>query len=109
MRGLLLCATEGQPGDVYNLASGVQTSILDLATLINQMTGNTAKLGYVVGRNWDHSGKRYGSTEKAKRVLGFEAYVSLQEGLRRTIDWTQANLPMIDSCIRKHAGHMEVL
>jgi len=109
VRGLLLCATEGQPGDVYNLASGVQTSILDLATLINQMTGNTAKLGYVVGRNWDHSGKRYGSTEKAKRVLGFEAYVSLQEGLRRTIDWTQANLPMIDSCIRKHAGRMEVL
>ena len=109
VRGLLLCAREGQPGDVYNLASGVQTSILDLATRINQFTGNTAELEYVATRDWDHSGKRYGSTEKAKRVLGFEAYVKVREGIQRTIEWTRANLQKIDSCIRKHSAHMEAL
>ena len=30
-RGLMRCASAGKPGDVYNLASGVETSILELA------------------------------------------------------------------------------
>ena len=42
--GLLRCATAGQPGDVYNLASGVETSIRELAETINRMTGNDAPL-----------------------------------------------------------------
>src|SRR5439155_12671645 len=82
--GLILCATTGQPGDVYNLASGVETSILDLATLVNQLTGNPAPIDFRPRRDWDRSGKRFGSTEKAKRALGFEAHVALREGVRRT-------------------------
>src|SRR5438132_6866515 len=38
VRGLMFCATKGTPGDVYNLANGVETSILELATLVNEMT-----------------------------------------------------------------------
>ncbi len=106
VRGLLLCATEGQPGEVYNLASGVETSILELATLINTMTGNHAPLEYLPERTWDHSGRRFGSTDKAKRCLGFEACMGLQEGLRRTIEWTREHLSVIESCIRKHAAYM---
>ena len=34
-RGLIACAERGEPGEAYNLASGVETSILDLAELIN--------------------------------------------------------------------------
>src|SRR5262249_55387485 len=55
-RGLLLCATGGKPGGVYNLASGVETSILELATLINRLTGNTASIEYLPERPWDRSG-----------------------------------------------------
>jgi UDP-glucose 4-epimerase len=106
VRGLILCATMGQPGEVYNLASGVETSILDLATLINQSTGNPAPLDFRPRREWDRSGKRFGSTEKAKRALGFEAHVALDEGLRRTIDWTQEHLPLIDRCVQKHADRI---
>jgi len=105
-RGLMLCATEGKPGDVYNLASGVETSILELATLVNTMTGNPASLEFLPERPWDRSGKRFGSTEKAKRALGFEARVSLAEGLKRTIDWTRQQLPMIDNCIERHASNL---
>lgn len=107
VRGLMLCATEGQPGDVYNLASGVETSILELATLVNQMTGNPASVEYLPERPWDRSGKRFGSTDKAKRVIGFEAAVPLSQGIRRTIEWTRQQLPMIDSCIQRHAAQLK--
>lgn len=108
VRGLLLCATEGQPGEVYNLAGGVETTIRDLAMLINHMTGNSVPVELLPKRDWDRSGRRVGSTDKAKRALGFEAYVGLREGLRQTVEWTRANLALIDSCVRKHAVHMAI-
>jgi len=106
VRGLLLCAAAGKPGDVYNLASGVETSILELAKLVNELTGSPAPLDFRPPRAWDHSGKRFGSTEKAKRMLGFEAGTMLREGLERTIAWTREHLPLIDRCIGKHAGRI---
>jgi nucleoside-diphosphate-sugar epimerase len=106
VEGLVRCATAGEPGDVYNVASGVETSILDLARLINELTGNLAPIELRPGRTWDRSGRRFGSTEKAKRALGFEARVPVREGLRRTIEWTRANLAAIDACIARHAGRL---
>ncbi len=108
VRGLLLCATEAAPGEVYNLASGVETTILDLATTINRMVGNSAPLEFLPRREWDSSGRRVGSTAKAKRVLGFEARVGIEEGLSRTIGWTKDHLQLIDACMRKHAPLMNV-
>src|SRR5690242_5073720 len=106
VRGLVLCAVAGKPGDVYNLASGVETSILELAKLVNGLTGSPAPLDFRPPRAWDHSGKRFGSTEKAKRMLGFEAGTMLREGLERTIVWTREHLPLIDRCIRQHADRI---
>ena len=108
VRGLMLCAAKGTPGDVYNLANGAETSILELATLVNEMTRNPAPIDFLPPRPWDHSGKRFGSTEKSKRTLGFEPEVSVREGLRRTIDWTRENISMIDACIAKHSAHLNV-
>jgi UDP-glucose 4-epimerase len=107
VRGLLLCATEGRAGEVYNLASGIETSILDLATQVNELAGNPTPIELLPQRDWDHSGRRFGSTDKAKRMLGFEARVSLSEGLRKTIEWTKANEALIDRCIHKHAAQMD--
>jgi UDP-glucose 4-epimerase len=106
VRGLLLCAVVGKPGDVYNLASGVETSILELAKLVNELTGSPASLDFRPPREWDRSGKRFGSTEKAKRMLGFEARTVLRAGLERTIPWTREHLPLIERCIGKHAGRI---
>ena len=106
VRGLMFCATKGMPGEVYNLASGVETSILELAELINEMASNPTPIEYLPSRPWDHSGKRFGSTEKSKEALGFEPQVGLSEGVQRTIDWTREHLPFIDACIEKHREHM---
>lgn len=102
-RGLVACATRGQPGGVYNLATGKETSILDLARQIDGLTGNKAPLDLRGARDWDRSGKRFASTEKAKRDLGFTASVGIEEGLRRTVEWTRANSPTIARCIAQHA------
>ena len=108
VKGLMLCATVGVPGEVYNLASGKETSILDLATLIKRLTGNTNPIQYGPKRDWDRSSRRFGSTAKSKRELGFEAKTSLNEGLDQTIGWTRQNLSLIEACIQKHARHMSL-
>lgn len=106
VRGLLLCAAAGKPGEVYNLASGVETSILDLANLINRRTENPVAIDYRPKREWDRSGKRFGNTEKARRELGFEARVSLEDGIDETIRWTKSQMSLIDSCIAQHREKM---
>ena len=107
VRGLIACAESGAPGDTYNLASGVETSILELADLINRLTGNTEGIDLRPGRDWDNSGKRFGSTDKSRREIGFEARVDLIEGVTRTVDWTRQNIEMIDTTIRKHDRYLQ--
>jgi nucleoside-diphosphate-sugar epimerase len=100
--GLQRAALRGVPGEVYNLASGVETRIGDLANLINEIVGNNRPVEIRPPRDWDHSGTRFGSTEKSQRLLGFEAGVSMRDGLRRTIEWTRSNYHLIARCIERH-------
>lgn len=106
VRGLMLCATRGEAGGVYNLASGVETTIYELAMTINELTGNPTPVELKPRRTWDHSGKRFGSTDKSRQELGFEAKTALRDGLAQTIEWTRQNLDFIDACIAKHNEHM---
>lgn len=101
-RGLMACALKGNPGEVYNLATGRETSILELATLINEYTDNKTPLDLRPARDWDRSGKRFASTEKTETELGFTADVDIREGLRRTVEWTKANADLIRRSISKH-------
>lgn len=108
-RGLMACALEGEPGGVYNLASGVETSILELATTINEITANPTPPAIEPPRDWDRSGKRFGSTEKSERDLGFKARVGLREGLEKTIAWTRENEALIERSMRRHDVFMRAL
>jgi nucleoside-diphosphate-sugar epimerase len=101
--GLLGCAQRGRPGEVYNLASGVETTILELACLVNELTGNPTPIALAPARDWDRSGRRFGAPEKAREELDFEAATPLREGLRRTIAWTRASRETIRRCMLQHA------
>lgn len=101
-RGLMACALKGEAGGVYNLATGMETTILELANIINEYTGNKTPLDLKPARDWDRSGKRFASTEKADRELGFQAQVPIREGLRRTVEWTRNNVELIQRSIAKH-------
>lgn len=103
VRGLIACAVHGEPGQAYNLASGVETTILEWANLINELTGNRALHEIKPRRDWDRSGKRFGDTAKSRDLLGFEAKVSARDGVEKTIAWTRANLNEIKRCMLQHA------
>jgi nucleoside-diphosphate-sugar epimerase len=102
VRGLVACAEKGKAGEAYNLASGVETTIFNLAKIINKITGNKKSVDLKTVRDWDRSGRRYGSTKKAKNKINFVVSVSLEEGLKKTIEWTQNNKKIIKKTIRKH-------
>lgn len=105
-RGLMACAARGEAGEIYNLASGKETTILDLAKMINDLTGNPTPYDLKPKRDWDTSGKRFGDPAKAKEKLGFEAEVSIEDGLERTVAWTKDNLDTIKRCMAQHVHYV---
>lgn len=102
-RGLIACAVAGEPGETYNLASGVETTIRDLAERINRIAGNATPIALTPARDWDRSGQRFGDPTKARERLGFTAQVDHETGLKRTIEWTRANRETILRCMSAHA------
>lgn len=102
-RGLMACAQNGEPGEIYNLASGVETTIRELAERINALTGNATPIALAPARDWDRSGQRFGDPAKARGALGFAAGVSHADGLARTVEWTRANRDRILRCMAQHA------
>jgi UDP-glucose 4-epimerase len=101
-RGLVACAEHGEPGDVYNLASGLETTIRQLAEVVVELSGSQSSIDSAPPRPWDHSILRFGSPDKARQELGFEASTPLEDGLRQTIAWTRERLDWIDTCIARH-------
>jgi UDP-glucose 4-epimerase len=83
-------------GEVFNVGSGVETSIRELAVEICRQTGVDPVFKYIpfekaYGPAFQDIYRRVPSMEKAKNILGFEYQVDLQEGLKRTIEWAKAN------------------
>jgi GDP-L-fucose synthase len=84
-RALVLAAERADTSEPFNVGTGVETAIRDLAGLISGL------VGYQGTTVWDSSRpdgqpKRYLDVSRARDRLGFEAEVSLQEGLRKTIE-----------------------
>ena len=107
VKGLIACAQKGIAGEAYNLATGMETKIKDVANLIKQITKSKSEIVLIPNkREWDNSGNRFGSTIKAKSELGFESKISLSEGLERTINWSIENKEHISSFINKHKDYL---
>lgn len=101
-RGLMACALKGRPGEVYNLGSGAEVTIRQLAERINAMTGNRTPISLQPARDWDRSGQRFADTTKATEELGFVATTPHETGLKRTIDWTKGSRATIERCMAAH-------
>lgn len=78
------------PGDVFNLASGIGTKIVDMATMINDITGNHAGLQFQPPRSWDSVSTRIGQINKATRIIGYHPETALIDGLKTTYQWFTA-------------------
>jgi UDP-glucose 4-epimerase len=107
VEGLIACALRGSPGQAYNLASGVETTISTLSKKIIDITNSESVIKTADKRDWDNSIRRFGSTEKSKGSLGFTATTSLDQGLTSTVEWFLENQDLISETISKHARFLQ--
>jgi|TARA_B110000881_G_scaffold214533_1_gene227097 GDP-L-fucose synthase len=83
--GILLAAEKYSDPEPLNLGSGIEISIKDLATLIIKLMNANLKISWDVNKP-NGQPKRCVSIEKAKNKIGFQPKVSLEDGLKLTID-----------------------
>lgn len=80
--------------EVFNVASGVETSLNDLAFALLKVMGSNLQPEYGPERKVNPVARRLADTAKAEEMLGFRAEVGLEEGLARLVEWWQANKAM---------------
>ena len=73
--------------EVFNVASGTETSLLGLLQMLLKVTGSSLKPEFLAERSVNPVPRRLADTKKAEQMLGFKAKVDLEEGLRRLIAW----------------------
>ncbi|KYC37751.1 NAD-dependent epimerase [Scytonema hofmannii PCC 7110] len=86
-RANILAAKADVTDEVFNVASGVETSLNDLACTLAKVMGSDLKPEYGPERKVNAVQRRLADASKAKKLLGFEAQVSLEEGLARLVNW----------------------
>jgi UDP-glucose 4-epimerase len=73
--------------EVFNVASGIETSLNDLAIALLRVMGSNLQPEYGPARKVNAVPRRLAEVGNAARRLGFEAKVGLDEGLRRLVAW----------------------
>jgi len=87
-------------GDAFNLASEKETRIIDLANMINELTGNARGVEFIPRRDWDKITRRRASIEKAKKVLGYNPRTSMKNGVKKVYEWIMENRKKIEASAR---------
>jgi UDP-glucose 4-epimerase len=89
-RANVLALRSDASDEVFNVASGTETSLRDMAeALLRVMDADLLAPEYGPERSVNPVSRRLASTEKAERLLGFKSEVGLDEGLRRLVRWWQ--------------------
>jgi len=89
-RANLAAAKAGVTDEVFNVGSGTETSLRELAGALARVMGSDLSPEHAPARRVNPVPRRLADVEKARRLLGFQAAVPLEEGLRRLVEWWQA-------------------
>ena len=93
VEGTILAATVREAaGQVFNIGSNRETTINELARMIRDLSGSSSEIVHVpytsaYGPHFEETRRRVPDVTRAREVLGFEARTTLEEGLRRTLEW----------------------
>lgn len=87
-------------GDAFNLASETETRVMDIANMVNELTGNPGGVELVARRDWDQITRRRASIDKARRTLGYEPRMQMPEGVKKAYDWIVAHRDSIEATAR---------
>jgi nucleoside-diphosphate-sugar epimerase len=86
-RANVLAAQSDVTDEVFNVGTGIQTSLSELCDLLLQLTGSSLRPERREARQVANVQARRAGIEKAVELLGFRADVSLQDGLQELIHW----------------------
>jgi UDP-glucose 4-epimerase len=89
-RANILAAQSDVTDEVFNVGTGIQTSLNRLCDLLLQLTDSFLRPEHREPRAVANVQARRADVQKAARLLGFEAAVSLQDGLDKLIDWRES-------------------
>jgi len=89
-RANILAARSDVSDETFNIASGTETSLNDLAAAMLRVMDSDLQPEYGPARAVNAVPRRLADTSKARTLLGFEAAVDLDEGLRRLVAWWTA-------------------
>ena len=90
-RANVLAAEADATDAVFNIASGVETSLLELAETLLRAMGSDLSVEHGPERAINGVTRRLADVSGAERVLGFRAEIDLEEGLAQLVDWWRAN------------------
>lgn len=74
-------------GQIYNVGTGRETSVNQLASMISQIVGNEPKLENIDRRDIDNIRRRVVNIEKIRRELRFTPLFTIENGLKKTFEW----------------------
>jgi UDP-glucose 4-epimerase len=86
-RANLLAAKSDVTDEVFNVASGEETSLRELAELLTQVMGASMEPQFGPARKVNAVPRRLASTVKAEGLLGFKSQISMEDGLRDLVGW----------------------
>lgn len=86
-RANVLAAQSSATDAVFNIASGTEVTLRELAATLVRAMGAELEPEYGPARGVAPVRRRLADTSEAARVLGFKAEVDLEDGLRRLVDW----------------------
>ena len=89
-RANILAATADVTDDVFNVASGLETSLAELARSLLEVMGSDLAVQFGPERAVNKVSRRLADTRRAREQLGFEAQIGLKEGLTSLVDWWRA-------------------
>lgn len=82
---------ESAIGQEFNLASGKETRIIDLANMINEIVGNHAGIKFAQRRKWDTKSRLLASVDRARELIEYDPKTEFKEGLMNAIQWFKDN------------------
>jgi UDP-glucose 4-epimerase len=86
-RANVLAASADVTDVAFNVASGVETSLAELAQMLLNVMDADLPVEHGPERGVNKVPRRLADTSHAREQLGFVAQVSLEEGLRRLVEW----------------------
>lgn len=86
-RANLLAASGDATDEVFNIASGTETSLIELATTLQRAMGSNLPLEFGPPRGVNGVSRRLADTSSAARRLGWKTDIGLDEGLARLVAW----------------------